>query len=240
MPILNVKVSATKSPELTRQIADLLLELTTRILKKERSVTAIAIDYIDHDCWVVGGSLLSEQGKNSFYFDIKITDETNTKAENAQYIREAFDGFARILGNLHDESYIYVQDVRATSYGYGGLTPGISLPSLGPLEHVRAGADQRLAEVGLAVVPGPVLVRVAHAVGAQRRGDLVDLARVVARRRDVFDLGGLVPLVGRRGVRLLRFLSPGAAARLSPAALNGCRAPCAVLVDLAEVALRCA
>jgi 4-oxalocrotonate tautomerase len=122
MPILNVKVSAAKSPELTRQIADLLLELTTRILKKDRRVTAIAIDFIDRDCWVVGGSLLSEQGKNSFYFDIKVTDETNTKDEKAQYIREAFDGFARILGNLHDESYIYVQDVRATSYGYAGLT----------------------------------------------------------------------------------------------------------------------
>ena len=122
MPILNVKVSAAKSPELTRQIADLLLELTTRILKKDRHLTAIAIDFIDHDCWVVGGSLLSEQGKNSFYFDIKVTDETNTKAEKAQYIREAFDGFARILGNLHDESYIYIQDVRATAYGYAGLT----------------------------------------------------------------------------------------------------------------------
>ncbi len=122
MPILNVKVSAAKSPELTRQIADLLLELTTRILKKDRRVTAIAIDFIDHDCWLVGGSLLSEQGKNSFYFDIKVTDETNTKDEKAQYIREAFDGFARILGNLHDESYIYVQDVRATAYGYAGLT----------------------------------------------------------------------------------------------------------------------
>ncbi|MDL2355337.1 MAG: 4-oxalocrotonate tautomerase [Pseudomonadota bacterium] len=122
MPILNVKVSATKSPALVRQIADLLLELTSRILHKDRRVTAIAIDFIDHDSWVVGGSLLSEQGKNSVYFDIKITDETNSKAEKAQYIREAFDGFARILGELHDESYIYVQDVRATAYGYGGLT----------------------------------------------------------------------------------------------------------------------
>jgi 4-oxalocrotonate tautomerase len=71
---------------------------------------------------VVGGVPLSEQGKASFYFDIKITDETNTKAEKAQYIREAFDGFARILGDLHEESYVYVQDVRATAYGYGGLT----------------------------------------------------------------------------------------------------------------------
>ena len=122
MPILNVKVSAKKSPELTKKIADLLLDLTTRILKKKREVTAIAIEYVEHDAWVVAGQLLSEQGKNSFYFDIKITDETNTKDEKAQYIKEAFEGFEKLLGNLHEESYIYVQDARAASYGFGGLT----------------------------------------------------------------------------------------------------------------------
>lgn len=122
MPIINVKISARKSPELTKQISELLLDITSRILDKKREVTAIAIDFIDHDSWIIGGLTLAEQNKNSFYFDIKITDETNTKGEKAQYIREAFSGFERILGNLHEKSYIYVQDVRATSYGYGGLT----------------------------------------------------------------------------------------------------------------------
>jgi 4-oxalocrotonate tautomerase len=122
MPILNVKVSGAKSPELTSQISELLLDLTSRILKKKKEVTSIAIDYIDPDNWIVGGKSLSEQRKNSFYFDIKITDETNTKDEKARYIREAFNGFTRILGNVHEESYIYVQDVRAASYGFGGYT----------------------------------------------------------------------------------------------------------------------
>lgn len=85
-------------------------------------MTSIAIDYVDPDHWIVGGKSLTEQGKSSVYFDIKITDETNTKDEKARYIRAAFDGFAAILGNLHEESYIYVQDVRAASYGYGGHT----------------------------------------------------------------------------------------------------------------------
>lgn len=122
MPILNVKVSGIKSAETTKQITELLLDITTRILKKKREVTAIAIDYVDKDCWMVGGKLLSEQNKNSFYFDIKVTDETNTKDEKAQYIKEAFEGFEKILGNLHEESYVYVTDVRATAYGYGGKT----------------------------------------------------------------------------------------------------------------------
>ena len=122
MPILNVKVSATKSASLTKAISGILLELTTRILHKPPEVTSIAIDYVDPDDWIVAGRSLTEQGKSSIYFDIKITDETNTKAEKAQYIREAFAAFSKLLGNLHEESYIYVEDVRATAYGYGGLT----------------------------------------------------------------------------------------------------------------------
>ena len=85
-------------------------------------MTSIAIDYIDPDDWIVGGRSLSEQGKCSIYFDIKITDETNSKAEKAQYIRETFAAFSKLLGNLHEVSYIYVEDVRATAYGYGGRT----------------------------------------------------------------------------------------------------------------------
>lgn len=122
MPILNVKVSAKKSVELTNRIATLLLELTTRVLGKSPAVTAIAIDYVDPEHWIVGGRSLAEQGKSSVYFDIKVTDETNTKDEKAQYIREAFEGFARLVGDLHEESYIHVQDVRAAAYGYGGKT----------------------------------------------------------------------------------------------------------------------
>jgi 4-oxalocrotonate tautomerase len=122
MPILNIKVSAKKSAELTQSISSILLELTARILHKKPEVTSIAISYVDPDDWIVGGRSLSEQGKSSIYFDIRITDETNTKAEKAQYIREAFGAFSRLLGNLHEVSYIYIDDVRATAYGYEGLT----------------------------------------------------------------------------------------------------------------------
>lgn len=122
MPILNVKVSGDKDVQVTRKITTLLLDTTTRILKKKPEVTAITIQYVPSDCWVIGGDLLSEQSKSSFYLDIKVTDETNTKDEKADYIREVFEGFKGILGDLHDESYIYVEDVRAAAYGYGGRT----------------------------------------------------------------------------------------------------------------------
>lgn len=122
MPILNIKISARKSAELSRAIAGTLLELTARILKKQPEVTAIAISYVDPEDWIVGGKSLAELGKASVYFDIKITDETNTKAEKAQYIAESFAAFRKLFGDLHEVSYIHVEDVRAATYGYGGLT----------------------------------------------------------------------------------------------------------------------
>jgi 4-oxalocrotonate tautomerase len=122
MPILKVKVSAAPSPALTKEISETLLELTTRILHKKRELTAITLEYVASEHWVVGGRTLAEQGRSSFYFDIKVVDGTNTKDEKAQYVREAFAAFGRLLPDLHEESYIHVEDVRPEAYGFGGKT----------------------------------------------------------------------------------------------------------------------
>jgi 4-oxalocrotonate tautomerase len=122
MPIINVKVSAPGSAELAQEISNMLLDLTSRILRKRADLTSIAIDFVLPEYWIVGGKSLAEQRKKSFYFDIKVVEGTNTKDEKAQYISEVFAAFGRILGDLHDESYIYVQEVRADAYGFGGLT----------------------------------------------------------------------------------------------------------------------
>jgi 4-oxalocrotonate tautomerase len=122
MPMINVKVSAAKSAELTAKISRIITDLTVRILKKEPQVISIAIDYVDPDHWIVGGRSLSEQGKTSIYYDVKVTDESNTKTQKAQYVQEAFAAFSALLGDLHEETYFYVQDVRPSAYGYGGKT----------------------------------------------------------------------------------------------------------------------
>jgi 4-oxalocrotonate tautomerase len=122
MPILNLKISAAPSRELVAAASEILLDLTVRILHKKRDLSAIAIDFVPPEHWVVGGKTLAEQGKRSFYLDIKIVDGTNTKDEKAAYVAAVFDAFARLLGDLHPESYIFVHDVRADAYGYGGQT----------------------------------------------------------------------------------------------------------------------
>ncbi|MCB1916562.1 MAG: tautomerase family protein [Rhodocyclaceae bacterium] len=46
MPILNVKLSAQPSPELSAAVAEMLTECTARILHKDPRVTAVVVDYV--------------------------------------------------------------------------------------------------------------------------------------------------------------------------------------------------
>ncbi|HKX32501.1 MAG TPA: 4-oxalocrotonate tautomerase [Blastocatellia bacterium] len=122
MPILNVKLSSPASAELAKTVSKMLIELTARTLRKRPELTAVAIEFVDPEHWIVGGRSLAEQGKSSFYLEIKVVEGTNTKDEKAQYQAEVFAAFGRLLGDLHDESYIHVHEVRADAYGFGGLT----------------------------------------------------------------------------------------------------------------------
>ncbi|HKP58581.1 MAG TPA: tautomerase family protein [Polyangiales bacterium] len=122
MPIINVKLSETPTPELIERVSETVLQLTTRILRKRRDVTSIALDFVPREHWIVAGVPLAAQGKSSFYLDIKVVSGTNTKDEKAAYVEAVFDAFAELLGDLHPESYVYVHDVAAEAYGYGGLT----------------------------------------------------------------------------------------------------------------------
>ena len=122
MPILNLKVSAVRSAALSRTLSTALVDATARILRKNPDITALAIDYVPPEDWIVGGRTLAEQGKASFWLDIKVVDGTNTKDEKALYLAEVFGLMRRILGELHEESYVLVHEVPADAYGFGGLT----------------------------------------------------------------------------------------------------------------------
>src|SRR4051812_33943124 len=100
MPILNVKVSSAADAEIGARISSGLSELTARILHKNPELTALTIDFVPPEHWYVGGKTLRDHGRNSFYFDVKIVDGTNTKEEKSRYIAESFAFFAGLLGNL--------------------------------------------------------------------------------------------------------------------------------------------
>jgi 4-oxalocrotonate tautomerase len=122
MPIINIAVTGQPDPTLSARIASEISALTKAHLRKDPTVTAVAITYVDPQHWFAGGKSLAEQQQNSFWLDIKVVDGTNTKPETEAYLAHVFAAMSAILGDVHTESYILVHEVPAAAYGYGGKT----------------------------------------------------------------------------------------------------------------------
>jgi len=122
MPHIVVHLSGTPDPQLTRNVVDRVMALTQSVLGKQPPVMAIAVQYIAADTWFIGGDTLADLNRTAFHLDISITDETNTKAEKARYLREIHAAMAALRPDLHEVSYVHLIDARAAAYGYGGLT----------------------------------------------------------------------------------------------------------------------
>ncbi len=123
MPIIQVKYSTPNAkPGLVPQIAAAASRLSAQHLRKNPDLTAVTVEAVPAEAWFAGGVSLAEQGKASVFLDIKIVDGTNTKDEKAAFIAAVFATMGELLGDLHRESYVYVHDVSASAYGFGGLT----------------------------------------------------------------------------------------------------------------------
>jgi 4-oxalocrotonate tautomerase len=123
MPLITVSYSSSRhTPSLKADIAVAVSDLTAKILHKDPKVTAIIVKSVDPAEWFAGGKSLAEQKLASFWLDIHVTEGTNTKDEKAAYIAAMFARMGEILGPLHNESYLHVDEVKGDAYGFGGLT----------------------------------------------------------------------------------------------------------------------
>ena len=123
MPLITVSYTTTRqSASLKGDIANAVSELTAEILHKDPKVTAIIVKPVDAHDWFAGGKSLAEQKLASYWIDIHVTEGTNTKDEKAAYLAAMFARMGEILGPLHPETYLHVDEVKGDAYGFGGLT----------------------------------------------------------------------------------------------------------------------
>jgi len=123
MPLITVTYSSSRqSPSLKADIAAAVSELTAKILHKDPKVTAIIVKSAAAADWFAGGKSLAEQNLASFWLDVHVTEGTNTKDEKATYLAAMFKRMGELLGPLHTESYLHVDEVKGDAYGFGGLS----------------------------------------------------------------------------------------------------------------------
>jgi 4-oxalocrotonate tautomerase len=123
MPLISVSYSTSReTPSLKSDIAAAVSELTAKILHKDPGVTAIIVKSVDAADWFAGGKSLAEHKLASYWLDIHVSEGTNTKDEKAAYLAEVFKRMGELLGPLHEETYLHVDEVKGDAYGFGGLT----------------------------------------------------------------------------------------------------------------------
>lgn len=123
MPLITVTfATARATPQLKSEIAAAVTELTARILQKDPKVTAVITKAVDPADWFAGGKSLAEQGLASYWIDTHVSEGTNTKDEKAAYLAAMFARMGELLGPLHEETYLHVDEVKGDAYGFGGLS----------------------------------------------------------------------------------------------------------------------
>lgn len=123
MPIITVLVSPhVPVTDLESRIAAVAVQASTERLRKNPELTAVVVQRVDPAHWFVGGPSLASQKRSSVWVEIKVVDGTNTKEEKEAFIADIFAGMADLLGALHPESYVHLDEVSADAYGFGGVT----------------------------------------------------------------------------------------------------------------------
>ena len=123
MPIITVTFASQDNRLASKAaIAAEVNRLSATFLNNDPKVTAIIVQRVEPEDWFAGGKSLADQGLASVWLDIHVTEGNKTKDEKAKFIAEAFKAMGKLLGPLHQESYIHVHEVRGDAYGYGGLT----------------------------------------------------------------------------------------------------------------------
>jgi 4-oxalocrotonate tautomerase len=121
MPYLHLSLSSEPSAEVAAKAAQVLTTLTAQLLGKKQELTAVAISAASRERWFIGGQAIPN-GQSSFYFDIKVTEGTNTKNEKARYVQAVFESMTALLGELAPASYVVIDEVHADAWGYSGQT----------------------------------------------------------------------------------------------------------------------
>ena len=122
MPLIKLTITKEISEDEKKDLARLLTEITVEILNKKINLTVTNIETKSADDWFIGGKSLPTEHPCIASLSIKVTQGTNSDEEKYKWIKSAWDILAVKLGNLTEPSYIVIEELPSTNWGYNGLT----------------------------------------------------------------------------------------------------------------------
>jgi 4-oxalocrotonate tautomerase len=123
MPFVNVKLIKEQIfKEKKIQIIEGLTDLVVNIMNRERSLTTIVIDEIEHDSWAIGGRVIEPQKDFVSFVNIKVSIGTTDSEEMSTMMRETKRLMASILENHVEENYFIIDELNPSGWGFDGVS----------------------------------------------------------------------------------------------------------------------
>lgn len=133
MPYLHIQTGILPTPDQYRTLHRESVHLLTSLLGKRGEVSAVCISTLPASGWSIGGEMLETVARTPVYAEVKITAGTNTAEEKAHFIAALHRLLRSTLGNLPEASYVVVQELAATDWGYHGQTQAARKAASAPL-----------------------------------------------------------------------------------------------------------
>ena len=122
MPYIAVRISKTVSATQAQQLAGGITDIMTNTLRKQRSLVAVSIESIPASQWFIASQDMEVLQNITAFVSGIITEGTNTEAEKSHAIAALFELLTEVLGVLAEASYIVLDCVPASDWGYSGKT----------------------------------------------------------------------------------------------------------------------
>lgn len=116
MTTFNIKISGKESNKTTSKIAKILKNLDAVYLGGNAASSLIVVEYIDRGNWVTKNTLLSDQNSSCLLMSVFVWQVISPE-QQAAFIKHTFAEFNNLFGDLHENSYISIQQYHASSYG---------------------------------------------------------------------------------------------------------------------------
>jgi len=122
MPFINIQLSRELPQERQKALADGAVQIMASTLGKKAELTATTITTTKPEQWFIGCDQLTEINDSSAQIIARISENTNTEEEKSKAIKQFFDLLETVCGPINKNSYVMLDEVPMTDWGYGGQT----------------------------------------------------------------------------------------------------------------------
>lgn len=121
MPFVRITVARPElSGEQQQRIVSGLANLLEHDLQKKRDVIVTQLQLAKPEQWFVAGVPRADTA--GVHIEVTITRGSNTELQKAQFLANTYEFLRTELGSIAPVTYIVLQEVDSTSFGYDGLS----------------------------------------------------------------------------------------------------------------------